>query len=174
MSMWRSRKYIYTVTFAAFLICAFRQYVKAYTTVIISTAAPKGLETQFLASTTNQYLAKITSNPLAENTYTLKLFDYNLSFNPEPTNKDLLNSIVTISSYTYAYGWADGESYNQSALIKLSTGYLINCSSPIAAFNLVRTSTATFDTETCYDVMQTLINAIYNMSLSTPTVVPGF
>jgi hypothetical protein len=138
----------------------------AYTVITASTAAPAGIEAAFIASTTNQFLSTIVPNPFFANTQSITLFGSNPNFNPPPTNADLLNALVTVDSYTYTSGWANGESYQQFQDVNLTGNFIVNCDSP-TAWNIA------IDTTTCYAVLGAIENAIYLESLSTPTVVPG-
>lgn len=47
-----------------------------FTTVTVSTSAPVDLEASFISQTTSQFDARATANPLAANTYTIKLFGF--------------------------------------------------------------------------------------------------
>lgn len=145
---------------------------QAYTFVTLGPNVPETIEQQFIASATTQYQATLVPNPLASNTYQLTLFGLNSSYNPPVTNLELLNSIVTIDSYTYVYGWADAENYQQN-LDGTFLGSLIGkCDTP-SDFTIDQSTPPTFDAATCQLVLEDAENAIYNESASTPTVVPG-
>lgn len=136
----------------------------SYTIVTISTAAPQGLERSFLAATTNQFLATVTANPLAANTYAVKLFAPNPAYNAPPST---LEQALSLGSTIYVYGWADGQSYQQHVHHNLVETYMVNCSTPIGF------ATSTWDISTCQAVTGAIDEAIFQESLSTPTVVPG-
>jgi hypothetical protein len=174
MFMWNLHRNVqrYKPQIIACLCLALWTKAQAYTVVTISTGAPTGLEQQFLSATTNQFQASLLVNPLASNTYQLKLFGLNPNYNPLPTNLQLLDSLVSVDSWTYVAGWSNGESYQQSVTQNILAGYLVQCSSP-TAFNLMQTSSSTFYLSTCQDTISTLINAIGQLHLSTPTIVPG-
>lgn len=164
LSLWKTFRKYSAFSTCAFLICAGRSNVQAYTTVLISTAASSTLETQFLASTTNQYLGTITSNPFASNTYTLKLFGPNPSYNPPPTT---LEQALSLGSTVYAYGFAAGQNYDQKVQVNLVNSFSLNCSTPMA-------NVPSWDPATCQAITGAIINDLYQESLSTPTVIPGF
>ena len=155
-------------TIGAFFLSAKCQ---AFTQVAISTGAPLGIETQFLAATTAQFNAVITKNPLAANTYSLKIYGLNPSYLSPLKDSDLLNAIVSLSTQTFVYGFADGMSYQTNVVERLDSNFVTNCSTP-SLFNLAWTSTDTFDTKTCTDVLMTVLQAMYELNLSTPPVIP--
>lgn len=154
----------------ALLLCVAR--AGAFTVVSISTGAPKSLEQQFISNTTSQFQATLLVNPLVANTYQLKLFGPNPMFNPPPTNKDLLDAVVTVDSYTYVYGWAAGGSYFLSQQ-EGAIGALGNLCDSATNYHLIQTSTGTFDRSTCQDVITTIENNLFNVIITT-TPVPGF
>ena len=145
----------------------------AYTVVQISTGAPQGIETQFLAQTAAQFNATITPNPLASNTYSVTIYGPNPNYLPPITSAQLLQQIdldaqyiATVDTYTYVYGFADGESECQRDTSKLVEEFEINCSSPVSGIT-------TWDVGTCIGLTTALDTMIFEESLSTPTVVPG-
>lgn len=150
----------------AFAISCITKGAEAYTVVTISTSAPAGTETSFIATTTNTYQATVSTNPFFANTFSMVIYGPNPSYNPPPTNADLLNNIVTVDSFTYVYGWADGASYQQYRDANAAGDFIVNCDSPTYW-------SAPIDTTTCYAVLGIMENFIYEESLSTPTTVPG-
>jgi hypothetical protein len=142
-----------------------------YTTVQVSTASSPGLETAFIAATTTQFNANVLVNPFFAGTYQITLNGLNPSYNPLVTNTQLLNSLVAVSTYGYVYGYGGGMVYQNNVDSNLATNFAINCSSP-TAFMLNATSTTTFDSNTCNDVMQNVLNALFQVNLSTPPVLP--
>jgi hypothetical protein len=145
---------------------------QAFTQVTVSSSAPAGFEVNWLQDNAARYNFKIDTNTFVGNTYTAILYGTNPSYNPQPTNMDLLNAIVTVDSWTYVAGWANGESYQQFTDGNIIDSYLVNCSTP-TLFLLNQTSSTTFDPATCQDVLSTISDIIFNESASTPTVVPG-
>ena len=139
----------------------------AFTQVTVSTAAPQGLESAFIASTTAQWLASVSVNPFFAGTYSIQLFGPNPSYNPPVSNADLLNAVVTVDSYTYVYGWENGEEYQQSQDVQKLTDYTVLCSSP-SAWGLVA-----IDSTTCIAVLGDAENGIFQLQLATPTATPG-
>lgn len=151
----------------------------AYTVAQPSPTAPPGLEAEFIAATTTQFNATVVANPFFPGTYSITLNGLNPNYNPPLTSTQLLQQIdldaqymADVDSYTYVDGWADGESYNQYQNAGIAQYFEVNCSTP-SFFNLVQTSTTTFDRSTCQDAMATVSASIYQELLSTPTVVPG-
>jgi hypothetical protein len=153
-------------------ILGFQLPAHGYTQVTISTGAPAGLEQQFLAATTAQFLGKVIKNPLASGTYSLILFGPNPAYNPPPTNRDLLNALVTVDSWTYVMGWSDGEQYERQQDMTFVGSYLMQCSTP-TVFDLTQASTGTWNISTCQDSLATINNSMYQLNFDTPTVVPG-
>lgn len=145
----------------------------AYTVVQISTGAPQGTETQLLSQISAQFNAKITPNPLASNTYSVTIYGPNPTYLPPITSAQLLQQIdldaqyiATVDTYTYVYGFADGESYNQRQTSSLVEEFEINCSTPIAG-------PAAWDVGTCIALTTAIDAVIFEESQSTPTIVPG-
>lgn len=141
--------------------------------VQLSTGVPSSIGDSFIAQTTTQFNAVAIKNPLVSNTYSIKIYGLNPNYNPPITNQQLLDALVTVDSYTYVYGWANGMDYGIHTARDIAGGYAINCSTP-TEFNLNETSSSTFDTKTCYDVMGSVLDAFYQIDLSTPPVIGGF
>lgn len=139
----------------------------AYTVIQVSTASTPGLETSFIQATTSQFTASVFVNPLFANTYQILLYGYNPGYVKPVSNKDLLDALVTVDSFTYVYGWADGEAYQQHADNLLTEQFEVNCSTPFGI------STSTWNTATCLSVTGAIDEAIFQESLSTPTFIPG-
>ena len=142
---------------------AFQGYNVVVTTDPISQAA-------FLANTTNEFIATEVPNPFVANTYQINLYGINPNYNPPITNQELFAGLLYVDTSTYVYGWAAGESYQQTAQID-QTAYLESLCSSATNFTLVQTTTATFDTNTCLDTLSTVVEQLYQLSLSTPTQV---
>ena len=173
----------------ASLLILFVGSVQAYTVVTVSTAAPDGLEQSFISATTSQYSATVIKNPLASNTWTMKLLGLNPTYLPPVSSVDLLRSLVTVDSYTYVYGWADGMDYERTTELGFFTspenqlgmpngGFFINCSSA-PYWNGMQVSTQTeqivsIDSTTCNAVLSGVYNWIYQSEFSTPTIVNGY
>lgn len=140
----------------------------------MSSAAPAGFEQTFIAAMKAQFNVKVVTNPLVANTYGITVYGPNPLYNPPISNAQLLQQLdldaqymATVDSYTYVYGFADGQTYNQHDNRDIVEGFELNCSTPLA-------SVPTWDSETCVSVTLAIDNAIYQESLSTPTVVGGF
>jgi hypothetical protein len=154
-----------------FFILALACPCQAFMTIQLSSGAPESVEQSLLASTTAQYNVFVQTNPFFPNTYQLYLYGYNPNYNPTPTNLQLLNDLVTVDSYTYVSGFADGQSYNQYTIYDAALNFDVECSTPTVF--AVYGSTATWDYHTCQTALNTIANWIYQLHLSTPTVVPG-
>lgn len=161
------------------LLLGLVSWSQAYTVVVPSTSAPQGIEQTFIAATTTQFEATLFVNPLFAGTYQIQLLGPNPAYNPPVTDADLLQALVTIDSYTYVYGWADGMRYERGHDLGYFTapagqigmpngGFFVNCSSA-PYFNV-----PAIDSTTCQGVLATVYNFIYQQNFSTPTVVPGF
>jgi hypothetical protein len=81
-------------------------WAQAYTVV---TSTNPALEKELICAATTQFSASLFVNPLASNTYQIKLLGESTTYNPAPSNADLLNAVVTVDSYTYVYGFVAGE-----------------------------------------------------------------
>lgn len=159
---------VFIAAVSCLLLAGMLSNVHAYTVVTTSTGAPAGLEDSFIAQTTTQFNASLYVNPLFAGTYQIQLFGVNPSYNPPLTNVDLENMIVTISSWSYPYGWADGMRYERGTDLQYMSNFLTDC---------VNDSTSTFnmniDTTTCVAAISAVQNFIYQLDFSTPTAVPG-
>lgn len=144
---------------------------EAFTQVTISTAAPAGIEKTFLAATTAQFDGTVIPNPLASNTYSLILYGPNANYNaPEPPPSNL-EEALSLGATVYIYGFANGMTYQQTQEIG-TVGFLGNLCGAATNYDLVETSTKTFDRNTCQDVVATIENQLFELSLSTPTPLP--
>lgn len=155
----------------------------AYTVVTFSTSAPSGLEKSFLANTTNQYLGSLTSNPLASNTYALKLFGVNPNYVPSScfsvdvaidsgTLAEDLKALAaagpTIIRDPYLYGYAAGMHYSQQQDSRITEGYGINCSTPLA-------NVSNWNLQECYAIINAVNGSIIQQSGDVPAVIdPDF
>ncbi len=147
-------------------------YGSAYTVVTLSTSAPASLEKAFINSTTSQFSGTLSTNPFFAGTYQLKLDGLNPNYNPPVQQKALLDSLVSISSYNYVYGWGDGESYQQYVDATQAQSFIVQCSTP-SVFVDKTAFTTPWDSQTCAATAWAMYQSIYQLHLSTPTVVPG-
>lgn len=155
----------------AFLSMTFASSSNAYTVITVSTGAPQGLESQFIAQTTAQFTATVTPNPFFAGTQSIVLEGANPNYNPQPTNADLLNALVAVSTYGYVYGYAGGMVYQNQVDSGLAANLGLNCAVP-SNFTLTQTSATTFDNNTCVDVITNVLTALYQVTLSTPPALP--
>lgn len=128
------------------------------------TSASPVLEKQFLAATTNQFQAVLTPNPLAANTYTLKLIGLNPNFNPPPTT---LEQALSLGATVYLYGYRDGAGYEEHVDHGIAQGFALDCSTPIP-------NVTTWDPITCAATSVAISNEIFKQYSSTVAVVTGF
>ena len=140
----------------------------AYTVITSPNAA---MDAPLIAATTIQFNATVLTNPFFPGTYNVTVNGLNPSYNPPISNEDLLNAVVAASTTNYVPGFADGMTYQQTQEEGLVGSFGINCSSP-TAFVLEQTTTGTFNTSTCQDVIATIEDALFEESLSTPTPIP--
>jgi hypothetical protein len=140
----------------------------AYTVVIVSSAAPVGIEQQFIASSTAQYQMDYFKNPLASNTYTLKLYGTNPNFNPPPPLPSTLQQSLALASTVYVYGFASGMAYERSVDTSMISSYLVNCSSA----GYFGASTGSWNTSSCSQALMAAEEAIFSLATSTPPVLP--
>lgn len=152
--------------FVAILIALVCPKAFCFTQVIISTEAPAGIETTFIAATTNQFRADYFKNPLASNTYSLKIRGVNPNYNAPSPPPSTLEEALSLGATVYVYGFSNGMNYEQRVDMDLVIGFEVNCSTPIGV------STATWDTNTCYAITGAIDSALYELSLSTPIVIP--
>ena len=137
-----------------------------YNIVQMSTAAPTGTEDAFLAALEAQFIAGVTANPLASNTYSIKLYGPNPTYQAPAPPPTTLEQALSLGATVYVYGFADGQAYERKHDLDTVGHYDFNCSSP-TFFGLV-----TIDTTTCFTIMGQLANDIYTQNFSTPTVIP--
>lgn len=156
-------------TFA--LVSGLAGFASAYTIVQVSSTSPAGLEASFIAATTSQFTASVVTNPFFANTTQVMLYGDNPRYAKPVSNQDLLNAIVTVDSYTYVYGWADGADYQQTSQISDISQFAVNCSSQ--TYFLKADKTKAWDPETCRGVLVSLLYYLYQESL-TPAPVRGF
>lgn len=152
------------------------QAFQGYNVVITTIPA---VEASFLASTTAQFQNILNPNPLASNVYSINLLGFNPNYvspgqvvpsAPCQLDQDISNMVAN-STWTYVYGFGDGMSYQQKSETGV-VGYLQNLCSTATYFNLVQATTSTFNKATCSDVIGTIENQLFNLSSSTPIVIP--
>lgn len=161
------------------LIFFFKSEVRAATYAVniqISTAAinPVELQTGLINGLTNQYLSSLTASTAFPGTYTLKVFGPNLAYQPPTvsttvaTLDSITKQLTKISTWTYVYGWADGEDYQRQIDMGIISDYILNCSTP----SFFGASTTTWSPGTCGTALMQPQLDIYNLQFSTPTLIP--
>lgn len=151
-----------------FTLCSFTQ---AFTQVTISTGAPSSLEANFISATTQQFESVVVKNPLAANTYAIKLFGLNPAYNAPEAPPSNLEQALSLGATVYVYGFANGMTYQEN-VVQSMVGTLSNLCESATSFMLVQTSSNTFDRSTCQDTLGTLLDQLFTLSLSTPTPLP--
>lgn len=138
---------------ARFLLIAFGMVfagsngAQAYTVV---TSTSPALEKTFLAATTMQFPAsQLIANPLASNTYQLKLLGPGVAIG---------SSGFPIDGCGYVYGFAAGQQYERNHDINLINSHHFDCG----------------DNAACLSAINSAVVDIYTQNYSTPTVIPGF
>lgn len=133
----------------------------AFTQVIISTSAPADTENKFVAYTLSQFRSEFKANPLAANTYSLKIFDVIPPYKPmtQIDLKSLVNEMVAQSSTTYLYGFADGQEYERAHDLDTIGKYMV----------LLGTAPERVE---CQGYFQSTAHEIYEQNFSSPTFLP--
>lgn len=162
LSLRKLRFYVEKISVGTCILAFFCGNAGAFTQVTISTAAPAGLEEQFLSATTAQWLGTVKKNPLASHTYSLILYGPNPAYKAPSLT---LEQALSLGSTIYVYGFGDGQSYNQHVERNLVESFSLNCSTPLP-------NVSAWDSETCHAVIGAIDAAIYEQSLSTPTAIP--
>lgn len=136
-----------------------------YNIVQMSTAAPAGTEQGFLSQISAQFNAGIVQNPLASNTYGIKIFGLNPNYQAPAPPPTTLEQALSLGSTVYVYGFAAGMGYQQHVSERLVEGFGVLCSTPIP-------NIPTWDVPTCQSIAAAIDAALFQESLSTPTVIP--
>lgn len=164
------KRYWRLIVFCSCLLIA--PIVSAYTVVTVSTMTTEATETSFLAATTTQFNAVVTKNPLASNTYTLKLYGLNPNYNAPPPPPTTLQQALSLGSTVYLYGWNDGSDYQSFTDDKIANGFFVQCSSP-SVFGTYG-STTTWDMTTCQTALNAVYESMFQLHDSSVTTVPGY
>lgn len=150
-----------------------------YTTVIVSTGTPVGLEDQFISAVSAEFNVRVVKNPLASGVYTMTLYGPNTNYAPPLTATQLLQQINLDAQYmanvdkdSYPTGWGDGESYQQFVTSNMIQNFMVQCSTPSVFVNAT-IDTTTWSSDQCQEVLNAALQQNFNLSLSTPTIVPG-
>lgn len=138
-----------------------------YNVVQMSTAAPAGTETSFLSAVQNQFIAGVTANPLASNTYSIKLYGPNPAYTAPAPPPTTLDQALSLGATVYLYGYRDGAGYEEHTDADIVNSFAVNCSTPISGV-------PTFDIPTCQAVAGAIDEAIFQQYNSTVPVVQGF
>lgn len=177
MSVW-SIKSCRRKTQTAFAICAFILWCghpvwsdSGYNVVQMSTAAPTGTQLNFLNAISAQFDTEIVPNPDASNTYAVKIFGPNPNYQAPAPPPTTLEQALSLGSTVYVYGFAGGMNYQQNNEIKC-VNFVDTLCGTATSFMLTQTSSSTFDKATCEDVSNTIINQLYQLSVSTPSFLP--
>lgn len=143
---------------------------------VIITTTPT-VQAAFLTATTSQFQAIVMPNPLASNTYSINLTGINSNY-VVPSTASCFSLDVDVDTTTlendlaalvaagpqiitdpYVYGFASGMAYAQHQDNILTEQFEVKCSTALS----------------CQAVTSAIDQAIFQESLSTPTVIPmGF
>lgn len=145
--------------------------VNVYTST--SAVEPAKLQKDFIASTTNQYLSTLKAGFF--NAYTLTIRAKNPAYTPPVVSTTivtldrLVDKMILASTWTYIYGAANGMDYQRAVDMNRISNYLINCSSgPYFGVH----STASWNWGTCTTALNVVLQDIYSLKFSSPTVIP--
>lgn len=182
LSLWNSclyaRKAFYVGAISAISFMALQGHALAATYAVNVNLPSAILQKDFVAGTTTQYLGTLTPSAFFPNTYNLTITGHNPNYVPPASStptvgaNDLLQALVSISSSTYPYGWADGEDYAHFVDLKDVVGFQVLCSST-PAFAMYG-STDTWNEQTCRTALKAVHDDIYSIRNGTVTVVPGY
>lgn len=139
---------------------------QGFNTVTMSTAAPAGTEQSFISAISSQFNAKVTANPVASNTYAIKVFGPNPDYQAPAAPPTTLEQALSLGSTVYYYGYDAGAEYEELTDRGIVLNYQLNCSTPMA-------SVPTYDVATCEAVAGAIDAAIFQQYNSTVTVAAG-
>lgn len=154
--------------------------VNAFTVITVSTGTAPTIEKELLAQATTQFNASLVVNPLASNTYTLKLFGRNPNYTAPPavvTLDQVTAKLVAISSNTSELLYAEGMVYERKNDAGMIGAFMNLCGN---ATNYAVTPggiPATWDPATCHQVLGFMDNWIMIQSSGiavTPDPLEGF
>lgn len=89
--------------------------------VTFSTSVPQGLQQEFIANVTSQYLSKVVSNPYFKDTYSLTILGKNQAYQPPAVSSPILTATAVDQCQAYGFGAGlDSERwYNQQLIYQL-------------------------------------------------------
>lgn len=120
----------------------------AYTVVTLSTSAPAGLEKAFIMATTTHFRVEFKANPLAANTYTIKLLGVG---EPQTVLGNSLTECI-------AQGFADGQENERSETIKYLRDQKVVDFDNWTCANLPVSSIISDDCQKVYDLVTDELN----------------
>ena len=162
MSMWKKRLIAVVIGFALFAGLVSRSQAFQGYNVVVTTDPTT--EANFLSAMTEQFDVTATSNPFVSNTYQINLYGLNPSYNAPPAPPSTLEESLSLGATVYLYGYRDGAWYDQKTTANIAEDSVVNCSTPPAG-------SQTWDIPTCQATAQAIYDAIYQLSLSTPTPI---
>lgn len=151
---------------------------KASVTVTVSTSAPASLEQKFIADTTRQYVSTMAPTPYFVGSYSIKLFSVNPLYTLPPppvvsstvvTLDTLISEMIDKSTWTYIYGYASGMDYQRHIDMGRISDYMTHCATN-TYFNVA--SSSSWDQGACTTSLAAVLQDIYNLKFSSPTVIP--
>jgi len=150
--------------------------VNVYTTNV----APPTLQNDIIAGLTTQYNATVTPGFFV-GTYTVNVSSKiptpmcgSVVYLPAQIDTDI-NTMVSNSTYSYVYGWAQGSLHQMYLDLGYSNSLFQQCNSSTTFSLDGSTNTVFVSSTTCRSVLNALSITIYNQINSTqPVAVPGF
>lgn len=158
------------------LLVGLTKLSQAAVSISFSTSAPVTLQNDFIAATTSQFISSVTKNWLFAGTDKVVISGKNPNYIAPIISTTILTldyittQLKRISSNTYVYGWGSGMEYERASDLNMIQGYQINCSSA----PYFKSSTMTWNTNVCVQVLNTIYKSIYDLSFSTPTLFQGY
>lgn len=168
-------KLLPAITLLGFILGSGKR-LNAYTVI---TSTQPALEEQLIASATAQFVGTVVPNPFVGNTWSINITAPNPLYNPPLTNKQLLDSLVTVDSYTYVFGWGDGTTYTRAQDAIQSDALFQACTStktfatPPPGISTTSWVVPHIDSTTCQFVTNYISDSIWAILDSTPTIIPG-
>lgn len=147
--------------------------------VYLGSGVPVSIQADFIANATTYFNATLVPSSFFPGTYTLTVLGKNPPVQcggtvtlPCDLDKDVA-SMVAVSTYSYIYGFRDGQEYERNHDLGTIGSFTMNCSSP-TAFSLAQMAPAGWSLGTCIDTLGTVSSTIYNQYYSSPTIVNGY
>lgn len=144
--------------------------------VYLAPGVPASLQADFIANATTYFNGQLVANQYVPGSYNLTITGKKAAPPPPPTqcpsdfDRDLA-LMVSASTWTYVYGFANGASDERFRDMTTVSNYLVQCSSP-SIFNHVTGSTSSWDVFTCQDALGTAVMRINEQNTGEPSFIP--